>query len=130
MPKGRGYGRGRGRRQHIRRFLEPCLLVLLRKEESHGYNLINGLYEFGFDSKNMDPSVLYRSLRDLESQGLITGQWDTNSLGPQRRVYTITSAGEAVLADWIAELRQTRQQIMALDNAYQGKEICCHKNEI
>jgi PadR family transcriptional regulator, regulatory protein PadR len=130
MPKGRGYGRGRGRRQHIRRFLEPCLLVLLRKEESHGYNLINGLYEFGFDSKNMDPSVLYRSLRDLESQGLITGQWDTNSLGPQRRVYTITSAGEAVLADWIAELRQTRQQIMALDNAYQGKEISRHKNEI
>jgi len=130
MPNGRGYGRGRGRRQHIRRFLEPCLLVLLRKEESHGYSLINGLQEFGFDSKSMDLSVLYRSLRDLESQGLITGEWDTNSLGPQRRVYTITSVGEAVLAEWISELRQTRQQVMALENAYQEIDLKQTNNKI
>ena len=122
MPIGRGFGRGRshGRRQQIRRFLEPCLLVLLHQQEAHGYSLIDGLQEFGFDPHSLDPSLLYRALRDLEAQGLIAGEWDSNSLGPQRRVYTVTPAGESVLADWIAELRQTRQQILALEKAYQN----------
>jgi len=127
MPNGRGYGRGR--RQHIRRFLEPCLLVLLKKEESHGYSLIDGLKEFGFDSERMDPSVLYRSLRDLEAQGLITGEWDSNSLGPQRRVYAVTKTGEIVLSEWITELRQTRKQIVALEDAYREIETSQNSND-
>ena len=125
MPGGRGYGRGRGsgrgrgQKQRIRRFLEPCLLVLLHREQAHGYSLIDELKDFGFDPDRMDPSLLYRALRDLEAQGLVEGEWDSESLGPQRRVYTVTPDGEARLEDWICELRSTRQHILALEQAYE-----------
>ena len=117
MPCGRGFGRGGGRRKMF--FLESCLLVLLHREPGYGYSLMNGLKDFGFQTDEMDISILYRALRDLESAGLITGSWDEeNSLGPQRRMYTIAPAGEAGLAEWIEALRQRRREIEALEAAY------------
>ena len=36
--------------------------------------------------------------------------WEDNSLGPQRRIYTITPQGEDALAKWIENLRQRRKK--------------------
>ena len=101
MPGGRGYGRGQGRgRGGGRRkmfFLQSCLLVLLHREPGYGYSLMDGLQEFGFQPDQMDISIIYRALRNLEAEGLVSDSWDDNSLGPQRRVYTITPQGEEIL---------------------------------
>ncbi len=35
-------------------FLQPCLLTLLQRGEDHGYNLLSGLEEFGFNQDNLD----------------------------------------------------------------------------
>ncbi len=100
-------------------FLESCLLALLRREPGYGYNLMSGLQEFGFQPEGMDISVLYRALRELESAGLVSGSWnEEKSLGPQRRVYTITPQGEAALSEWIESLRRRRKEIEALEAAY------------
>jgi len=115
MPWG---GRGFGRRRRIISFLQPCLLVLLRRDQAHGYSLLNDLAEFGFDPEWLDPSLVYRALREMEALGLVTSEWSDESLGPQRRVYRITPAGEEYLAHWIADLRQTRREIDALLTAY------------
>lgn len=114
MPGGRG--RGGGRRKMF--FLQSCLLVLLHREPGYGYSLMSGLEEFGFQPDQMDISIIYRALRNLEAEGLVSDSWDDNSLGPQRRVYTITQHGESVLADWIENLRQRRKEIEALEAAY------------
>lgn len=121
MPgNGRGRGRGRGRhRGGVRMFLQPCLLTLLRRGDAHGYSLLDGLAEFGFEAGFPDPSMVYRMLRDMESEGLVTSTWDTDSLGPQRRVYRITPKGEAALRDWLEALRRTRDEIDALLRAYE-----------
>ncbi|MGQ9834310.1 MAG: PadR family transcriptional regulator [Candidatus Villigracilaceae bacterium] len=118
MPGGRGFrgGRGGGHRKIF--FLESCLLVLLHREPGYGYSLMDGLKEFGFQTEEMDISILYRALRDLESAGLVISSWGEESLGPQRRVYTITPQGEAALSEWIASLRQRRKEIEALEKAY------------
>jgi DNA-binding PadR family transcriptional regulator len=101
-------------------FLESSLLVLLLREPGYGYSLTNGLEEFGFQSELLDASVIYRALRDLESAGLVSDSWDDKSLGPPRRVYTITEEGKATLAGWIESLRQNRKEIEVLEAAYEA----------
>lgn len=79
--------------------LEPVLLYLLRRSSSHGYNLLNNLSEFGMGT--IHPSVVYRTLRELEHLGCVTSEWDIHQTqGPPRRVYKLTNLGEEVFAYW------------------------------
>ena len=118
MPRGQGMGRRRGGGQRKMFFLQSCLLVLLHRESGYGYSLMNGLQEFGFPTDQMDISTIYRALRNLEADGLVSDTWDNSNLGPKRRVYTITVEGEEALAKWIENLRQRRKEIEALETAY------------
>jgi DNA-binding PadR family transcriptional regulator len=95
------------------------LLVLLHRGQAHGYSLLNELDEFGFDPDQLDPSLVYRALREMEAEQLVTSDWDEESLGPQRRVYRITSAGETHLSGWIEDLQRARQEIDHLLETYQ-----------
>jgi DNA-binding PadR family transcriptional regulator len=92
---------------------------MLHQAEAHGYSLLNDLDRFGFNLDRLDPSLVYRALREMEAAGLISSEWDDDSLGPQRRVYRITGAGEEALAQWVADLRKTRQEIDHLLAAYE-----------
>jgi len=114
MPPGRGR-----RRRRVMSFLQPCLLVMLHRAEAHGYSLLNDLDQFGFNLDRLDPSLVYRALREMETAGLIRSEWVDDSLGPQRRVYRITGVGEQALAQWVADLRKTRQEIDQLLAAYE-----------
>ncbi len=110
MPRGRRR-RGRGGRGQfaggaIRRFMEPVLLLLLYRDASHGYDLVSALEPFGLG--DVAPGPVYRTLRGLESAGLVESEWDTeSSAGPARRVYRLTEAGRRYLVDWVEELRET-----------------------
>jgi PadR family transcriptional regulator, regulatory protein PadR len=119
MPRGQGMGRGRRGGQRKMFFLQSCLLVLLHRESGYGYSLMNGLQEFGFQTDQMDISTIYRALRNLEADSLVSDNWDNSNLGPKRRVYTITLHGEEVLAEWIENLRQRRKEIEVLETAYE-----------
>jgi predicted Fe-Mo cluster-binding NifX family protein/DNA-binding PadR family transcriptional regulator len=93
-------------RRHIRGFLEPCLLLMLHLNDSYGYDLATAISTFGLGK--VDSSLVYRMLRDLETAGLVDSQWEVgSSMGPARRVYRITRAGESHLDDWIRDLRNT-----------------------
>ena len=85
--------------------------MLLRVDPSHGYNLLEGLQQFGFEQGTFDASVVYRILRQMEQEGWLASQWDTEGSGPSRRVYHVTQDGEAYLATWIEDLRCTRDEI-------------------
>jgi PadR family transcriptional regulator PadR len=114
MPHWTGRGarrRARARGHRIRRFVEPCLLLLLHQGDSHGYDLLERLREFGLGQENVDSSVVYRYLREMEERGFVTSVWDTEGAGPPRRVYRLTPEGDQYLAWWIAGLEQTRQVV-------------------
>ena len=89
-------GRGHGRRRRVMSFLQPCLLVLLHRDHAHGYSLMNELANFGFDPACLDPSLVYRALREMEAAGLVVSEWSPESLGPQRRVYRVTPDGRGL----------------------------------
>lgn len=97
--------------RRISRFLEPCILLLLRGDATHGYSLVEELQRFGFVQGFMDMSVVYRVLREMEEDGWVTSQWDTAGSGPPRRVYRVTLQGGEYLRWWIADLRQTRDEL-------------------
>jgi PadR family transcriptional regulator PadR len=66
------------------------LLLLLRAEPSYGYMLRR---ELGARGLEIEPGTLYRTLRELEGDGLITSRWMDPAAGPRARVYTITPNG-------------------------------------
>ena len=103
-------------------FLRPGLLTLLRRENDHGYNLLQGLEELGFDTEGMDPSVVYRALRDMEDEGLVDSRWGEESFGPRRRVYALTGEGKDVVSAWADDLKKTRAQIDSLLTAMKKGE--------
>jgi PadR family transcriptional regulator PadR len=72
-------------------FLRPCLLLLLREEPAHGYDLLERVQSLGFDGS--DPGGLYRALRALEKEKLVRSVWEPSDTGPDRRTYEITRAG-------------------------------------
>jgi len=119
MPGGTGRGRGRRRRQRVMSFLQPCLLLMLTRGLNHGYNLLDGIDEFGFNRERFDASLIYRALRDMEDFGWVNSQWDDESQGPRRRVYQILPDGETRLSEWITELKRTRDEINAFLTTYE-----------
>jgi poly-beta-hydroxybutyrate-responsive repressor len=76
-------------------FLRPCLLLLLREQPAHGYDLLERLRPLGFSRD--DPGRLYRALRALESDNLVRSVWEKSSSGPDRRMYELTRQGMELL---------------------------------
>ncbi len=123
--RGQGHGRGGGRRRRFRRpvgFLEPALLLLLLRGPAHGYVLLDQIKEF--EPNEMNPSVIYRALRDMEERGWVSSTWDKDrTQGPPRRIYCLTALGNEMLAMSVKELKMTQDQISYFLNAYrQGME--------
>ena len=86
-----------------RRWLTPVALVLLKEESSYGYELMERIEEeFGFERIN--PGSVYRTLRQMEKEGLCSSVWDVRDEEgggvPPRRMYAITDAGETYLEAW------------------------------
>jgi len=96
----------------VLQFLQPCLLLLLQDEAAHGYALLAELERFGFDAQRVDPSLVYRALREMEQAGWVESAWDASgSMGPSRRVYSLQAEGRRQLELWVEDLRRTRAEI-------------------
>jgi poly-beta-hydroxybutyrate-responsive repressor len=86
-------------------FLRPCLLLLLREQPAHGYDLLERLRPMGFNRD--DPGRLYRALRALETDGLVRSVWEKSTSGPDRRMYELTREGMECLHESVESLKVT-----------------------
>lgn len=93
------------------------MLLHLRDFNSHGYELMQKITQFGFNA--VDQGNLYRILRQLEKDGKVTSEWDTESEGPAKRIYSITDAGEQYLEVWASSLANYQNMINQFFNLYQ-----------
>ncbi len=110
-----------------RNWLVPVILLTLREWNSYGYELMERTAAFGFEA--MNPGTLYRTLRQMEKEGVVESKWETSKGGPARRMYTITDAGEAYLDFWAEALEQYRRNMDAFFSLYTGRPIRNEKNE-
>jgi poly-beta-hydroxybutyrate-responsive repressor len=91
--------------------MRPGILLLLRQDPSHGYTLIEDLRDEGIVDESVDPGVVYRYLREMEEDGLLVSEWDTEGPGVPRKVYRLTSTGEEFAQGCAANLKRTRQRL-------------------
>lgn len=101
-------------------FARPCLLLLLAEAPAHGYELLDRLRRFGFEIN--DPAGVYKSLRQMEQEGLVTSEWELSTRGPARRVYSLTTDGRDLLEAWAFTLEQNREILGRFIDRYRRLE--------
>lgn len=90
---------------NLYRFVEPVVLLLLKKKgRSYGYDLSNALHDQALTDAEIERAALYRTLRQLETNGNVVSEWDTDQNGPARRVYKLTAQGHQHLEEWATVL--------------------------
>ena len=100
-----------------RNFLRPCVLLLLREQPAHGYDLLERLRPLGFFRE--DPGRLYRALRSLEAEELVRSAWEGSETGPDRRVYELTRAGMEELHRGAKSIDASRRALEAFLGRYE-----------
>jgi len=86
-----------------RNYLRACLLLILAEGPAHGYDMAEQLARLGLGT--VDKGGMYRTLRIMEEEGLVTSGWEPSRSGPLRRRYRITPAGHAWQAGWAGAVR-------------------------
>ncbi len=67
---------------------------------------------------------LYRALRALEDESLVSSEWRDDVPGPSKRVYELTEAGRGLLDQWATALQDAQKQIEDFLGRYeQRKEV-------
>ena len=102
----------------MERFLEVCLLVILYNDIGYGYGLMEDLEYFGFSKEDLNAGSMYRTLRKMEKENLVSSSWQESEMGPKRRIYEITDTGREELKNWIRILELRKTRIEALINKF------------
>src|ERR671928_1153061 len=105
----------------VERFVEPSLLLLLRERPLHGYELLERLPELGLEGR-VDVGNLYRLLRALEAEGLVSSEWSADLPGPAKRTYELTDEGHRLLDRWAEALREAQRDVQGFLDRYDREE--------
>lgn len=97
-------------RARVERFAEPALLMLLAERPTHGYELLDRLPALAGEER-VDVGNLYRFLRALEEDGVVTSEWRADLPGPAKRTYALTDDGCALLEAWRRALGDLRASL-------------------
>ncbi len=101
-----------------RNYLRPCVLLLLAEGTSHGYELLEQLGPFGF--VRVDPGGLYRCLRAMDEEGLVSSTWQPSTAGPARRTYALTDEGREWLHLVVGSLGELARSLEMYRSRYQS----------
>ncbi len=104
------------------RYIQPSILLGLYPKPSYGYELIRNIQKFGFVEGQAPPGMIYRHLRQLEEDGLVSSEWDTDAAGPARRMYYLTEEGKEMLALWVDYMDRQARTLNAFVEEY--RSIC------
>ena len=97
------------RSQLMRGTLEGCILKILSKNTSYGYEIVTTLLGYGF--KDIKEGTIYPLLVRLEKKGIITSEMQPSPLGPSRKYYSITPDGVEYLNEFKTNWKQISQSV-------------------
>jgi len=76
-------------------WMAPLLLICLRERGCHGHELARKVIDSGFEATL--PEAMYRTLRQMEKEGVLVSEDDEFDRELSRRRYSITESGDAYL---------------------------------
>nr|WP_319491987.1 helix-turn-helix transcriptional regulator [uncultured Desulfobacter sp.] len=109
---------GSGRQE---RYIQASILLGLIPAPSYGYELISTIQTFGFIEGTAPPGMVYRHLRQMEDDNLLSSQWDTEQAGAAKRIYTITDEGREVLDLWVQHMQDRADKLNGFIKMYRDK---------
>lgn len=127
------------------KFIQPSILLCLHKNPAYGSIIYKRIMEMNLDGKNpIDPTGFYRTLKKMETIGLLHSDWDSIEKDSQKRkIYYLTEEGHACLLNWKNTLVHYHNTIDVLLNQIEtalksnhfednspnivGSSCCCHK---
>ncbi len=103
----------------IERVQEAAVLLRLREGRAHGYQLADEVGEL-LGAGRVDLGNLYRLLRGLEADGMVSSSWRQDLPGPLKRSYELSADGSALLAAWAGSLRDNQRKVARFLARYDG----------
>jgi DNA-binding PadR family transcriptional regulator len=95
--------------------VRPAALAVLAQGPTHGYVISERLKAMmPLTDQGPDHSGVYRTLKLMEEEGLVSSCVEAPEAGPMRRKYTLTSKGKSCLDRWVETLKVHRRSIGAV----------------
>ncbi|MDR0592223.1 MAG: PadR family transcriptional regulator [Bifidobacteriaceae bacterium] len=85
----------KGLTEMLKGVLEGCVLELIGRRETYGYEVTRQLNALGFDE--VVEGTVYAILLRLERNGLVEALKRPSTMGPPRKFYRLNQAGRAEL---------------------------------
>lgn len=102
----------RGLAQLRRGVLEFCVLALLQKESTYGFDLVSKLS--AIDNMVTSEGTIYPLLARLRRSGHVETSWQESESGPPRRYYRVTPTGMGALSSFEADWGRFKRSIDAI----------------
>ncbi|MEA4988790.1 MAG: helix-turn-helix transcriptional regulator [Anaerovorax sp.] len=126
------------------KFIQPSVLLCLYEEPAYGSLIFKRIMDKNPDTiDSIDPTGFYRTLKKMETSGLLNSEWDSvDNDSQKRKIYSITEEGKSCLSNWKNTLFQYQKTIDSLitqisetidDNTTEGNSAkssgncCCKK---
>ena len=77
------------------------ILLLLHERSAYAYEMSAAISEVSEGMVLADENSMYRALSRFEGMGLVKSERRQSNVGPQRRYYTLTGTGLALLREFI-----------------------------
>lgn len=81
--------------QMLKGTLEGCILAIISKKETYGYEISEELNKYGFGK--VAEGTIYPLLLRLEKNKSISAVFRQSEVGPKRKYYSLTEAGKKEL---------------------------------
>ena len=98
--------------QMLKGTLEGCILAIISRQETYGYEISQQLEQFGFGK--IAEGTIYPLLLRLEKNGFILAEYRASELGPKRKYYKLTVAGKAEMDSFITIYRELKTAVDGL----------------
>ena len=77
------------------------ILLLLYERPSYPYEMSAEVTKISQGTISVDDNSIYRALNRFESAGIVKSELQQSNTGPQRRYYSLTYKGKALLTEFI-----------------------------
>ena len=103
-----------GNAQMLKGLLVGCILKIVSKKETYGYELCEKLKEYNFEE--ISEKTVYPILTRLENKGFLLSAKKDSPYGPKRKYYHITEEGKEALEGFVRSWNKMKSNIDMIIN--------------